>query len=289
MRRKIHLHFLVLLSAFLVFSCDTEENKPIDYNDLVNLPEDTGGTQEGYVLGSTESPYGFYVYTPSTHSLDGPTYPLLVFLHGSGEKGNSSTDSNKLLLVLRNGPPMMIHKKTWKPASPMIVVSPQCHDGGWNAQKIHEFIAYCSTTYKVNPKRIYVTGLSMGGYGTFDYIGTYGANSYAAACVPICGGGNTSKAANFLDIPTWAFHGDADGTVSVNNSINMIKAINAQNPTQKALLSIYPGVGHNSWSMTYDGTGIGKERDDYDPFEQPIYDWMFEYEKEYSEVLTMVN
>jgi predicted peptidase len=283
------LFLMLIISSLLLNGCNTEENNPANYNDLKNLPSDTGGNHKSAVLGSTNAPYGYYVYTPSTYAMEGPIYPLMIFLHGSGEKGNSSTDPNKLLLVLRNGPPMMINKNTWNPSTPMIVVSPQCHDGGWNAQKIHEFIGYCIKTYKVNPSRIYITGLSMGASGTFDYIGTYGNDSYAAACVPICGMPNTSKATGFLDIPAWAFHGGADATVSPEYSINIVSAINNLNPTKKAKLTIYPGVGHNSWSMTYDGTGMGKESNEYDPYDKDIYSWMFQYQREESEILALVK
>ena len=276
--RKI---ILILVLPVLLAACAKNENNPTDYNVLKNLPVDTGGVQVAHILESTSSPYGFYAYTPSAYTEDGPEYPLLVFLHGSGEKGNSATDPAKLDLVLRNGPPMLINKNNWTTAYPMIVASPQCHDSGWNAQKIHDFISYLIEHFPVNKKRIYVTGLSMGGYGTFNYVGTFGDESYAAACVPICGGGSTNQAESFLTIPTWIFHGDADGTVSVNNSINMYNAINAINPVLKAKLTLYPGIGHNSWSMTYDGTGMGTERSDYDAFSQSIYDWMFEYQKEY--------
>lgn len=277
-------HFLILIAIpIFLGACNLDENGPTDFNVLSNLPLDTGGIQQAYLHESTNSPYGFYAYTPSSYQEDGPEFPLLVFLHGAGEKGNSAADPAKLELVLRNGPPRHIKRNEWGPAYPMVVASPQCHDGGWNADKIHEFIEYLTEKYQINKKRIYVTGLSMGGYGTFSYVGNYGNDSYAAACVPICGGGSTGKAESFLDIPTWAFHGDADGTVSVNNSIKMIDAINALNPLLKAKLTIYPGVGHNSWSMTYDGTGMGTESNDYDAFNQGIYDWMFEYQKEFVE------
>jgi len=275
--------FLFFIFPSIIFSCNPDGNGPTDYNILSNLPLDTGGIQKAYVHESTNSPYGFYAYTPSSYEEGGPEFPLLVFLHGAGEKGNSANDPGKLELVLRNGPPKLIQREEWDPTYPLIVVSPQCHDGGWNADKIHEFIGYLIDHYQLNRRRIYLTGLSMGGYGTFSYVGNYGDDSFVAACVPICGGGSPSKANNFLNIPTWAFHGDADGTVSVNNSIIMIEAINALNPLSKAKLSIYPGVGHNSWSMTYDGTGMGTESNDYDAFNQSIYDWMFEFQKEFVE------
>jgi predicted peptidase len=262
-----------LLSFLIVNSCKKDTMK--DYNILSNLPVDTGGIQTPYPLGTTASPYGYYIYTPSEK---GPDYPLLVFLHGSGEKGNSSTDPTVLDIVLRNGLPRLIKEKKWKPTYPMIVASPQCHDGSWNGAKIHAFIKFLKMTYNINEKRIYVTGLSMGGYGTFDYLTTTADSCYAAAAVPICGGGNVSKVAGMKYIPQWAFHGDADNTVFPGNSINMVNAINAANPPIHAKLTIYPGVGHDSWSRTYDGSGMGTERSDYDAFNMQIYDWMFQYE-----------
>ena len=90
---------------------------------------------------------------------------------------------------------------------------------------------------------------------------------------------STENAKNFLNIPLWAFHGESDDTVPVSGSSNMIDAINTLKPSIKAKLTLYPGVGHNSWSRTYDGSGMGTENADFDPFSISIYDWMFEYQK----------
>jgi len=264
---------LSLISIILMTSCKKEDMN--DYNNLSNLPADTGGIHIAYPLGTSEAAYGYYAYTPS---MAGANYPLLIFLHGAGEKGNSSDDNTILDFVLRNGPPKLIEKNKWEPKYPMIVVSPQCHENGWDGIKIHEFIEFIIKSYNVNTKRIYVTGLSMGGYGTFTYLTTTADSCYAAAAVSICGGGNSGKVAGIKHIPTWAFHGDQDETVSMNNSVKMINAINALNPAVMAKLTIYPGVGHNSWSMTYDGTGMGTESSEYDSFNMEIYNWMFQYE-----------
>ncbi len=275
------LIYLIAIPALFFTSCSFLATDPIDYNDLKNLPPDTGGEQKAFVLESTNSPYGFFAYTPGGYDDNDAEYPLLVFLHGKGERGNSASDPNKLDIVLRNGPPKLIKKGQWDPKYPMIVVSPQCHDNWWQPDKIHEFIGFIVKKYRVNLRRVYVTGLSMGGFGTFAYVGTYGDDSYAAACVPIAGGGSKSKADNFANIPTWAFHGDADKTVSAQKSIDMLNAINAAKPAVRAKLTIYPGVGHNSWARTYDGTGIGTGHVDFDPYDQIIYDWMFTYQKEF--------
>jgi len=249
-----------------------------DYTNLKNLPLDTGGDHNGFALGTTNAYFGYYVYTPSSYGTKGAKFPLLLFLHGAGEQGNSKNDAGILDILLRNGPPMLIKNKVWKPKYPMIVVSPQAHDGGWNAIKVHQFIKYLIDNYQINTQRIYITGLSMGGYGTYNYLTTIGDTCYAAAAVPICGGGNSGKVGGMKHIPLWAFHGDADGTVNVSNSINMVNAINAAKPPIKAKLTIFPGVGHNSWTKTYDGTGMGTESAEYDKFNMNIYDWMFQYQ-----------
>jgi len=274
--------FYIIL-VLILFACSEQKVDPLDFNILSNLPPDTGGIQVAKLHESTSSPYGHYIYTPSSYSDDGPEFPLLVFLHGAGQVGNSKNDPSKLELVLLNGPPHMINIGAWDPTYPMIVASPQCHEGGWNSQLVHDFIQYLIDNYEINKRRIFITGLSMGGYGTFGYIGDFGEDSFAAACVPICGGGSTNKAENFYKVPTWAFHGDADSIVLPSKSLDMINAINKFKPSPLARVTIYPGVGHDSWSITYDGTGMGTESNDYDKFSLSIYDWMFQFEKEYSE------
>lgn len=272
------MKFNIILFAFAFIFSACSDNSSI-FDDVNSLPVDTGGTYIPIAHETTTSPYGFYVYTPSGYSQNGTEFPLLIFLHGSGETGNSSSDIKVLNKILVTGIPKLINQKKWNPTYPMVVVTPQSHEGSWNATKVHNLIKYIIDTYKINTRRIYVTGLSMGGYGTYSYIQEFGDDSYAAAVVPICGGGNTSKASSFVNIPTWAFHGDADPTVNVSNSIKMIEAINALKPKTKALLTIYPGVGHDSWSRTYDETGMGQESSANDPFKVSIYDWMFGFKK----------
>jgi predicted peptidase len=259
-------------------SCKKENIRPDDYTILTNLPKDTGGTQKA-VYYNADIPYGYYVYTPSGYNSNNAIYPLLVFLHGSGEKGNSLSDTSVLKKVLVHGPPKLIKNKTWNPKYPMVVVSPQCHESGWNGKKIHALIKHITDNYRINTKRIYLAGLSMGGYGTFNYVETCSDTSYVAAVVPICGGGNAAKGLKFQNIPLWAFHGDADKTVLPINSMNMVDSINKYNPVVKAKLTIFPGVGHDSWTRTYDGSGMGSEDPAYDPFNMTIYDWMFQYTK----------
>lgn len=259
---------------------DTIENNPVrNEHDLELLPEDTGGIQKANVLGSTDAIYGHYIYTPSSYGNNSPDYPLLIFLHGSGQTGNSQANPEELKKVIGTGPPRMIHQKKWHPKHPMIVASPQLTSGNWNANDIHNFIKYIINNYNINTSRIYVTGYSLGAFGSFNYISNYGANAYAAAIVPIAGGGNKNSGNKFTTIPVWAFHGENDKTVSKNGSIDMVNAINAASPNTKAKLTLYPDVGHNSDTRTFDGTGMGTENSYYDAFDMSIYEWMFTFHK----------
>jgi len=256
---------------------DDSENPQAD---LQILPSDSGGIHSAFPLNTTESPLGFYLYIPEHYEQSTANYPLLIFLHGSGEKGNSANDPSQLDRVLKNGPPKLIKNELWNPEYPMLVASPQSVSW-WSASEIHSFIEYLMENYRINPQRIYLSGLSMGGYGTFNYLTTYGNEGYAAAAVPICGSGNASKVERCSHIPIWAFHGAEDTTVQPSGSINFVTAFNNQEPAPRyaAKLTIYPGVKHNSWTRTYDGSGMGQESPEYDAFNISIYNWMFQYKK----------
>jgi len=186
-------------------------------------------------------------------------YPLVLFLHGAGERG----DDNKAQLAhgMRD-----FASATNREQHPAIVVAPQCPknqqwvDVPWSQlshempkkpsksmQKTLELLASLQKELSVDEDRIYITGLSMGGFGTWDAIQR--RPDYFAAAAPICGGGDTAFAKQLAHIPIWAFHGDADGAVKVERSRSMIKAIKDAGGDPQ--YTEYPGVGHNSWAATY--------------------------------------
>ncbi len=239
----------------------------------------TPGVQQAFLEGTTETPFGFYLFTPLEYKPQtSERLPLLIYLHGGGARGKSSTNPGILNRVLFDGPPKLISKNEWSPSRPMIVVSPQSPII-WRPDSLHEFIAYLINNLHVNVNRIYMTGLSMGGNGTFSYVSAKGSDAYVAAIVPIAGWGDVSTGSQFKDIAVWSFHGDADNVISVNRSIEMTNNINSTNPKTKAKLTIYPGVSHDSWTRTYNGTGAGTESSNYDTFDMDIYDWMLLFEK----------
>jgi predicted peptidase len=182
----------------------------------------------------------YLLYLPKDYKQQ-KSLPLVMFLHGAGERGDN------LDLVKIHGIPKRIEEGQ---EFPFIAVSPQCPEDSWWTRELEPLKLLLDTlikTYKVDKKRIYLTGLSMGGFGTFHLAGLY--PKYFAAIAPICGGGHGSFAENLKNIPTWVFHGDADTIVPIQESQRMVNAI--KRAGGKAKFTIYKGVGHDSWTQTY--------------------------------------
>jgi predicted peptidase len=181
------------------------------------------------------------------------TYPLLIFLHGSGERGDS------LDLVKMHGPPSFIESR---PGFPFITVSPQCPNGTWwITEDLQVMLEQLIAKYRIDPERIYLTGLSMGGFGTWTWASKY--PDQFAAIAPVCGGGDIQFADELKSTPVWAFHGDADPVVPVKRTVEMVEAVNANGGT--ARMTIYPGVGHGSWIDAYKN--------------EQLYTWLLEHKR----------
>lgn len=249
----------------------------IDESDLLLLPKDIGGHHFSVLKEDSKAPYSYYVYKPGGYADDGPEYPLLVFLHG----WNPNLGNEPLENVLRQGPPKLIEANLWDPKFPFIVVSPQLDSNNWRPYKTHALIEHLMETYQVNKDRIYLTGLSLGGGGCWYYAGEV-ENNYVAAMVPISASGSPHLLDNLAEIPLWAFHGGQDKTVNAYEnfgSVPLVQAINQKIPKVRARLTVYANVGHNAWSMTYDGSGHNYSSQTYDTFNMDIYEWMLAYKK----------
>lgn len=244
------------------------EPVPDDADRVEHLAVTLAARQPGqsYASAALGMTVGYYSYLPEAHYLDpGARFPLLVFLHGSGEKGNGTTE---LARVTVHGPPKLVKNGR---DFPFVIVSPQlpASQGSWPAGLVDELVSRAIADYHIDTTRIYLTGLSLGGYGTWSYARSFPAR--VAAAVPIAGGGATGTAVCAMrEVPVWAFHGDADGTVNMSGSVNSVNALNACVPAPSVApkLTIYPGVGHDSWSRTYDGSA-GHD----------IYAWMLAYHR----------
>lgn len=187
--------------------------------------------------------YRYLLSLPAGYDSDpAKKWPLILFLHGSGERG---TD---LELLKKHGPPKLIANGRTIPA---IVASLQCESARiWNPHGVKAVTDHLARTLRVDTARLYLTGLSMGGFGTWETALEY-PDTYAAIA-PICGGAGVRwvMAERIKDLPCWIFHGDKDTAVPLDFSVKMHTAL--KKAGSQAKLTIYPGVGHDSWTQTYD-------------------------------------
>lgn len=180
-------------------------------------------------------------------------WPLILFLHGMGQRGDD------LQKIKKHGLPAMLDEKE---DFPSIVISPQCPEHSfWFAElnALNALLDHCLEQYPVDPSRVYVTGLSMGGYGTWHLATAYPERF--AAIAPICGGGIPSKAERLQRIPTWVFHGAKDDVVPIIESEQMVNALRECGGDVR--FTVYPEANHDSWSETYANP--------------ELYEWLFSH------------
>jgi predicted peptidase len=195
-------------------------------------------------------------YLPENYnSKDGKKYPLIIFLHGAGERGN---DIEKVKV---HGIPKLVEQKAEVLQKyEFIAISPQCPSGqNWNAinNALIKLIKNCIEELNVDTSRIYLTGLSMGGFGTWNLICKY-PHAFAAAA-PICGGlsGDGSEKLNDIThVPLWVFHGAKDTAVHLSGSANPVAKLNELDANVK--FTVYPELEHDSWTITYNNPNFYK-------------------------------
>ena len=191
----------------------------------------------------------YLISLPGGYEQSDEAVPLLLFLHGAGERGD---DLNR---VRAWGPPKKIDEEPeWAASFPAIVVSPQCPEGErWQTDTLLALLDEIEENYRVDPDRVYVTGLSMGGYGTWALAAA--APERFAAIAPVCGGYPYLALAaprQISSLPVWAFHGDEDDVVPVTETTDIIEALrNAGADKDTVRMTIYEGVNHGSWIPAY--------------------------------------
>lgn len=221
---------------------------------------------------------GYLAYLPAGYSSStGRTWPTIVFLHGSGQAGSgvgAALDS-----VAVNGLPLLYESGT-EPAtaSGFIVLVPQNPDTTNSPPRLRLWLNEVLPRYAVDRDRLYLTGLSQGGFGVFDYLGAYGDSNEFAAMVPIAGGYNGPiRCGAWEHTALWAFHGEADPRVDVAGSVRTVGYVDDHcAPTERLRITTYPGVGHDSWDLTYQLTGMapGLTNPQRDPYDVDVYTWM---------------
>ncbi len=228
------LWLLLLMLSTIAITTDTAVADP-----------PTGGQQSVKLDAQVRVQMDYLLYLPKGYEKQ-DSWPLVLFLHGAGERGDD------LELVKVHGPPKLIAAGK---DFPFIVASPQCaKDRRWEPIELVALLNDLGKKYKVDDRRVTVTGLSMGGFGAWE-LATYIPHRLAAIA-PICGGGEKYWAKQFAPMPVWVFHGAKDTVVPLERSQIMVDALRKQGGDPK--LTIYPDAGHDSWTETYDNPELYK-------------------------------
>lgn len=224
---------------------------------LIGAPAFAADTPTGFLnksLSIDGTEYRYVVYVPRDYTAE-KEWPVILFLHGAGERGSDGLKQTEVGL----GRALRLFPERY----PAIVVMPQCATGDrWAGRMAEMALRALDRTleeYRIDRSRQYLTGLSMGGFGSWLIASQH--PSRFAAVVPICGGGDPAAMASKLkDLPIWTFHGDADEAVPVARTREMVDAIKAAGG-ERIRYTEYPGVGHNSWDRAYAS--------------QELTDWLF--------------
>jgi predicted peptidase len=199
--------------------------------------------------------YRYHIYFPKSYQ-EAPDkeWPLILFLHGAGERGND------IEMVKRQGLPKYLQDQE---DFPFLVAYPQCPARSyWQMPLLSDWLTKVLTEVRADRSRIYLTGISMGGYGTWHWA-TVRPDLFAAI-IPICGGGEVPMAQKLKHMPIWTFHGAKDDIVPVEATLEMAEAVRAAGG--KVKLTIYPDLKHDSWTLTYNNP--------------EIYGWLLQHRRE---------
>ena len=191
----------------------------------------------------------YLLYIPDQYPTSLKEWPLILFLHGSGERGSD------LSKVEDHGIPKLIAKEGKN--FPFVIASPQCPKNSfWDNELQIDILSGILddvlSQYRIDKDKIYVTGLSMGGFGTWGIAEAY-PNRFAGIA-PICGGGDPENAESIAHLPIWVFHGANDPRVPLRRSEEMVTAL--QKAGSKVKFTVYPDTGHNAWTETYNNPDL---------------------------------
>jgi predicted peptidase len=183
--------------------------------------------------------FDYLLFLPRDYAKSKQRWPLLLFLHGAGEAGTNLA-SLKIL-----GPPKIVESQ---PDFPFVLVSPQSPVRGWNPDTLNALLEEAIRKYRVDKDRVYLTGASMGGSGTWALAAAHPERF--AAIAPVCGSGNPADAPKLARLPIWVFQGAKDPVVRLARVQEMVEAVKAAGGSVK--FTVYPDAGHDVWTRTYD-------------------------------------
>jgi len=186
----------------------------------------------------------YLIYLPEGYESDSKQWPLVLFLHGAGERGAN------IEFVKRNGPPRLIEEGQ---QFPFILVSPQCPERSiWDNKLLIALLDEIESRYNIDKSRLYLTGLSMGGHATWSLAIQYPERF--AAIIPVCARGYSQDVYVLKDVPVWVFHGEKDDIVPISDGKKMVDALEREGGNIR--FTIYPEANHDAWTETYNNPEI---------------------------------
>ncbi|MFM7636719.1 MAG: prolyl oligopeptidase family serine peptidase [Crocinitomicaceae bacterium] len=204
----------------------------------------------------SQADYPFLLHLPADSILKSKP-PVLIFLHGRSLSGNN------LEMVKRYG---VIHEIEKGRKIPAIVVAPQVQAGkSWEPEKVLSVLQFVQKTFNTDSNRVYVTGMSLGGYGTLGFAGAY--PEIVTAAVALCGGGNTKDGCDLAQVPLWIQHGTKDYAVPISESEKIVKAIKNCNGGENLKYTVHNGASHGALERAF--------RTD------ELYNWLFQFTKDH--------
>ncbi len=238
-RAKVFALALLGSGVAVAQALEFEPGKQIAASTTVKLAGDDGQEREVALR--------YWLFVPADYSADeSKRWPLVLFLHGSGERGDD------LELVKEHGPPKLLDSQ---PDIPAVVISPQCpKQQRWNAAELAKLVDFAANNLRIDRQRLYVTGLSMGGSGTWSLLAE--SPGLFAAAVPICGRGDLAKIEAIAKTPVWVTVGAKDRAVTVKNNLDMVSALTAAGGV--AGFTLYPDLEHDCWTATYEDAAVWK-------------------------------
>jgi predicted peptidase len=241
---KLKNHVVVLLTTLVLatVSCSKDDNVDPDDGGFKPPVEDIFVPQTpGITIQKVDTPAGniaeYLLYIPETYNTEKSyKWPIVIFLHGKGEMGTN------INVLTRTGLPKVVNGK------PFVMIAPQCTKTWWNTDALQQLYKQVLEKYHVDSSRVYLTGLSMGGFETWNWAQI--SPEKFAAIIPISGGGTPSNACVLKNMPVWAFHNDNDPTVNVVESRNMVNALKA---CGSKVLTYTETVSkqHDAWTKAY--------------------------------------
>lgn len=290
MKRRLWLVVPCALGMLFIVSCSkkdlvnpagTKDNSsgnvqtpdPVSANDVV---ETRPPVQKAIAQNVSTNIAGYMEALPARYDSTTKNYPLIIFLHGMGESGNGTSEIDRVAAIAT---PALIRQGKF-PASftsggkqySFIVLSPQFKN--WPTPgDVDAMITHAISKYRIDASRIYLTGLSMGGGGVWEYASTF--NSRVAAIAPVCGASwpNDQKAQKIAQggMAVWAFHNQDDPTIAAQYSIDYVNKINSFGPSVKAKLTLWNTGGHDAWTKASDPQ--------YRENGMNVYEWFLQYSK----------